>query len=354
VPTSANQTGSMEALNSGSQLAQRIWDRYGYSLGVISLNMGQERVSHVARFSSRRLPLVAHLQQRWNLSEAPGSSDPVSAEHLQFPTINNVSRANVVGQASNGSQANVVSRTFQPLPETPVSEGLREAHSFGGKTHTEFEPAIIRRSKSRLTEPAIPRQVATYVPAPAAGDVPAHPENIPLPQPSAAPIGPTSQMQNPTPIKRGIGAPEKIVLQRHLSNPPEQPGPYQDSPREMSRLRLSLLERSTINHVVGATPMIQTRQIDAGPLDMPLATLAPTNHSTLIQARGKAASGSFAIGPSASAPASTHPSAETTGATDSSIEQNNNDEQDLVDRVLRQLMRRLTIEGERRGRQRWP
>ena len=122
-------------------------------------------------------------------------------------------------------------------------------------------------------------------------------------------------------------------------------------PHGMSRLRLPLMERPIINTVVEATPVIQTHRITANPLEMPLATLAPTGYSTLIRAQEIIAP---SPGPSASAAAATQPTTGPTGAIDTTIEHDTNDEQDLVDRVLRQLMRRLAIESERRGRQRWP
>ena len=93
---------------------------------------------------------------------------------------------------------------------------------------------------------------------------------------------------------------------------------------------------------------LQAYPADHGRFDMPLVTSAPPDRPAPIQTRQDDLSVS-------AQPADDRPAdgVETAGGLDADTG-NETDVDDLVDRVLRKLMRRLAVESERRGWRQWP
>lgn len=61
-----------------SRLARRVWGRYGGSPGVIPLSASRELAARASRVSMGRLPLLAHVQQRWGGAHADASHGPLA------------------------------------------------------------------------------------------------------------------------------------------------------------------------------------------------------------------------------------------------------------------------------------
>jgi len=63
--SSAPSPGAAGAPAVDSELARRVWGRYGGSPGVVSLPAVPGSVRRIARFASHHLPLLAQVQRRW-------------------------------------------------------------------------------------------------------------------------------------------------------------------------------------------------------------------------------------------------------------------------------------------------
>ena len=66
----ANPDGDLERTDGRTELAQNIWDRYGYSPGVIPTGATLELARRVTRLTAERLPLLVDIQRRWGGTEA--------------------------------------------------------------------------------------------------------------------------------------------------------------------------------------------------------------------------------------------------------------------------------------------
>lgn len=367
----ADRAGHLEATDVGAQLAQRIWGRYGGSPGVIPLAATRGLARRATRLSGGRLPLVADLQRRWAPAESPGSPDPLGPAFAQLPALAGVEgvfhpqpggpRPVSQRQAASSAPVHAQQSTAAPgeesgpsHPAARVAQGTVQARAAppSAADGAELGPAIQRRHRSGRAGPAIQRQVASPAPAPAAGDRLAPGEEISLPPPTARVTHDPGERQALLPAVAGSRHPGVASLQRQLDGTPRPTGQRQGSPPGMAGLAKPLAgtaEPDVTSAGAGGTSLIQARRDNAYRPAMPLVASAAGGRPATIQAQPEDAASRRGPGPAASAPTAAGP----VMAPQTDLEQET-DREDLVDRVLRQLMRRLAIEGERRGWGPWP
>lgn len=358
----AARAGHPEARDVGHGLAQRIWGRYGGAPGAIPLAATRGLARRITRLSRGRLPLLANLQRRWAPAESPGLPDPLRLAYAQLPVL-----AGVEGVfRPQPVRPRPATRGRVAAPEAPAGDALVPGEETGapdptvriapaGAGEAGLGPAIQRRPTAGRAGRAIQRQVAALPgPSPAAGDRTAPGQEIRLPAPTAGATHSAGERQPSVPALAGSRQPGVASLQRQLDGTPgQQVGPLgpagqhpASAPRRVGRAKpLAGAAAPDVTRAgAGGTWLIQARRDKPYQLDMPLVASAAGGRPATIQAQPEDAVSPPGPGPAASAPAA---------APETNLKQET-DLEELVDRVLRQLMRRLAIEGERRGWGPWP
>ena len=123
---SASLTDAEENPAGDSKLAQRIWDHYGSSPGVITLDSVLQRARYATQFGASRLPLLADVRRRWSLKDAhithawpampsvqwsvsPSDEDTPSL-HVPGSEVQRLPRTQVVPSSGPGIQRDVQPR----------------------------------------------------------------------------------------------------------------------------------------------------------------------------------------------------------------------------------------------------
>lgn len=210
-----DQGGDPELRGNGAELAERIWDRYGGSPGLIPTAATLGLARRASRLSTGRLALLADVQRRWAPANIFFPQGPSALPYARPPAFAGpVSPSAYVAQSTPETPP----RSFGPTDPIPSATGLTSSRRTGSARSGSAGQAIQRRG----TAPEPVRPAGHTI-----AELPLHAGPLASSsggalQPAGREAQPSTEVRAAPPTATGAGDLGTAILQRHLSGPAER------------------------------------------------------------------------------------------------------------------------------------